>query len=487
MTSGHKNAIPSQRRSPGADISLWVPIGILLVVATALRLRDLGDGLWYDEIVTLVRYVRPPISVIVSTFDTRNQHLLYSILAHASLGAFGESAWALRLPAAILGVASIGALAWFGRLVTTKIEAIAAAAFLTFSYHHVWFSQNARGYTGILLATLISTGLMVKIADSPKPRWLLAAGYAVTMGLAALIHTSAALIVVGHAICWLLFVLGTGRSQRSALWVAPTAFVMTGFLALALYAPVLDDMLRALGEPSNAGAKIEWTNPLWFAAETLRGLGRGLPGGWITLAAGAAVTLTGLWSFARRQPRVAALMLVPVATTGVALLATQHNLWPRMFFFAAGFAVLLVIRGILVIAASLAPSHSEMAGAIAAGLLVAASATTVPTAWNPKQDYDGAHAFVERSRAPGDAVMVTDMTTIPYNEYRITDWKPVKNATELEAIEAVHPRTWMVVSFPPRLASSFPDLWNHVQNTYKQAGRFGGTVGGGAIIVLVRK
>ena len=307
------------------------------------------------------------------------------------------------------------------------------------------------------------------------------------MGLAAFIHTSAALIVVGHAICWLLFAIRTGRSQSSALWVAPTAFVLAGLLALALYAPVLGDMFRALGQPSNAGAKIEWTNPLWFAAETLRGLGRGLPGGWITLAAGAAVTATGLWSYARRKPRVAALMLVPVVTTGVALLATQHNLWPRMFFFAAGFAVLLVMRGIFVIVASLAPSHSERAGAIAAGLLVAASATTVPTAWNPKQDYDGAEAFVERSRAPGDAVMVTDMTIIPYNEYRITDWKTVKNASEIEAIEAVHPRTWMVVSFPPRLASSFPDLWNHVQNTYKQAGRFGGTVGGGAIIVMVRK
>ena len=120
----------------------------------------------------------------------------------------------------------------------------------------------------------------MKITESPKPRLLLAAGYAVTMGLSAFIHTSAALIVVGHAICWLLFVFFAGRSQRSALWAAPAAFVMAGLLALALYAPVLGDMLRALGQPSNAGAKIEWTNPLWFAAETLRGLGRGLPGGW---------------------------------------------------------------------------------------------------------------------------------------------------------------------------------------------------------------
>src|SRR5205085_12302900 len=60
--------------------------GILLLGA-ALRFTGLSSGLWYDEIATLVRYVRRPLLDIVTRFDTQNQHMLYSILAHASVRA----------------------------------------------------------------------------------------------------------------------------------------------------------------------------------------------------------------------------------------------------------------------------------------------------------------------------------------------------------------------------------------------------------------
>src|SRR5262249_10083457 len=138
-------------------------IGGLVVCALGLRLYDLGDGLWYDEIRTLVGYVRQPVGVIVSTFESQNQHLLYSLLARLSVAVLGESAWSLRLPAAVFGAASIWAAYWFGRLVTGRREALLAAGLLTFSYHHVWFSQNARGYSGLLCLTLVASGLFLRL------------------------------------------------------------------------------------------------------------------------------------------------------------------------------------------------------------------------------------------------------------------------------------------------------------------------------------
>ena len=53
----------------------WIVAG-LVVIGAALRLYALGDGLWYDEITALVKYVRAPVPAILTTFDSQNQHLL---------------------------------------------------------------------------------------------------------------------------------------------------------------------------------------------------------------------------------------------------------------------------------------------------------------------------------------------------------------------------------------------------------------------------
>ena len=65
----------------------WI-IGGLTLLGTVLRMIGLNHELWYDEILTLVEYVRKPLSEIVSQYS-RNNHLLYSVLAHASLNVFG--------------------------------------------------------------------------------------------------------------------------------------------------------------------------------------------------------------------------------------------------------------------------------------------------------------------------------------------------------------------------------------------------------------
>src|SRR6188768_3984008 len=127
----------------------------LTIVALALRLVNINGGLWYDEIVTLVEFARPPLAQIVTHFPDPNNHPLYSVLAHASVSVFGEHVWSLRLPAVVFGVLGVPMLYWLGTALTSRIEALAAAALLTVSYHDVWFSQNARGYTGLLFWTML--------------------------------------------------------------------------------------------------------------------------------------------------------------------------------------------------------------------------------------------------------------------------------------------------------------------------------------------
>jgi hypothetical protein len=179
-------------------------------------------------------------------------------------------------------------------------------------------------------------------------------------------------------------------------------------------------------------------------------------------------------------------MLLPAIATGIAMLASGQNLWPRFFFFGAGFGVLIVIRGVFVAAGRIWPGRAQTLGTVVAGLLVIASATTVPRAWRPKQDYLGARAFVEKSRGVGDAIVTIDMTELPFRQYQRLDWPVVTNARELAAIESAHGRTWVLVTFPLRLAAVQPELWNYIQRHYAKAAIFDGTVAGGEIFVMMR-
>ena len=56
-------------------VILSTPILLALVgLALILRFIALGDGLWFDEIQTLVDYARLPAGQVVTTFDSQNNH-----------------------------------------------------------------------------------------------------------------------------------------------------------------------------------------------------------------------------------------------------------------------------------------------------------------------------------------------------------------------------------------------------------------------------
>jgi mannosyltransferase len=169
----------------------------LYAVALVARLVDLNSQLWADEYLSLVRYVRLPAWDLFTHFYSNNQHPLYSLLAHATMSVFGEAAWTLRLPAALLGAACVPALYALARRVTTRREAFLTTALLALSYHHVWFSQNGRGYTGIMLGGIVCTTLLLDGLRTPRPRTFIL--YGLVAGLGAYTHLGMVFIVVGHA------------------------------------------------------------------------------------------------------------------------------------------------------------------------------------------------------------------------------------------------------------------------------------------------
>ena len=474
-----------------------IPVPVLLagalLLALGLRIVDLGSGLWHDEIATLVEFGRLSTGRIISTYTSQNQHPLYSLLASGCFALFGESAGALRLPAVLLGVASLGAVYTFGTMLVTRRESLIATLLLAVSYHHVWFSQNARGYTGLMLFTLVGTTLYLRLlAGQGRNRHILVIGYAASMALAVYTHLTAAFAVMAHFIVWAVLAKrrraareAGGPAGDAVVRASFAALVLAGTLSLQLYALVLPQLREPLFAVAPELGDTPWRNPLWLVAETMRGVAYGVPGGWFGLGAGIVVALAGMLSFTRRSGPATALMVLPGVLIATALVALNHNLWPRFFFFAAGFAVLITVRGVFALAASVRPRSGPAIATVLLLLVATASATTVARAWGPKQDYAAALAWVERERGPADTIAAAGLAT-----YALKNWLQatavvgVEHVAGLERLEADAARTFLIYSFPDHLRAASPPLWRHLRTEYQRVAEFPGTLGGGTVFVM---
>jgi len=461
-----------------------VILASILVVALGLRLNHLGVGLWYDEINVYVRYMDMSFGRIVTTYESESQHFLFTLLARAAFALFGDGPASLRLPAALFGVGSVATLYLFARRVATTREALLSAALLSVSYHHVWFSQNGRGYSALLFWTLLSSWLFLRALDEGRSGlWL---GYAAAVALGMFTHVTLAFAVLAQAAVYATWLARPGTARGLAAWSGVLlGFGLAALLTFQVYALVVPQFFSIIGMKANVA---EWTNPLWTLLELGRGLRVGFAGTAVA-AASLAVFGLGLLSFARTAPVVLAFLVLPAAVASTAIMAMGHPLFPRFLFFLMGFGVLVTVRGTTVVGGSiaralgLAPGRAALAGTTVVLLLILASATTVPTAWLPKQDYLGARAFVEAQQRPGDVIVTVGLASFPYRRLYRSGWEVAGSLVALNAIRAEAKRTWVVYTIPLQLQGEHPELMAAIREQFTPIREFGGTLNGGTIYV----
>ncbi len=478
-------APPASTITPAGGREL-LAVGAIVVLALGLRLYRVDSELWLDEILLRVRYVPLEFRQLLSTYDSQNHQPLYTIMARLAWLAAGGADWSVRLPAVLFGTGSLVALWAFGRRVTSSAEAILAALVLAVSYHHVWFSQNARGYTAMLFLAILATSVFLRLATGgpamSRQAWL----YGVLMALATYTHLTAALIAVGHALALALTTPWPDPARRRRAAWPVIALALSAILTVCLYAPMLPQVVRQLSTPTMAGVEVEWTGAGWMLTEGLRVLSQGIPGGLVTVVVALLVLAVGVGSYWRQSRATALLMFLPVLVTLLAVLAARHNLWPRFFFFAAGFIVLAALRGGFVLVTTVIrwqPRRIAILGACGVAVL---SLLTVPRAWVPKQQFQAALEFVEGERQPGDVTVAVDVAA---HVYLMRGWAPSWGLTTslpmLDAVERSAGRTWVVYTLPARMRAVAPALADHLSPPRYEAVRiFPASVGGGEIHIL---
>lgn len=479
---------PARERTalPPREKIILLCMGALIALGAALRFYRLGEGLWLDEILTDVTYVRQPLGVLLTTFESENQHFLYSILGYFSYQLFGPGAWALRLPAVLFGLASLGGLYLVGRRVTCARETLLAVALLTVTYQHIWFSQNARGYTGLLFWTLLSSWLFIRGVDEPRAAtWL---WYGVSAALGMFTQFTMIFVIAGQFLLYLAYLFARRRTMWNLRWTGLLlGFGLAGFFTLLLYSLVLPLVLTGMGR--EASVVDAWKNPLWTLGELLNGIQLSFGSG-VALVGGLVVFGTGIASYARSKPVILGLLFVPSLLCAAVVVALGHHLWPRFFFFEIGFAALVAVRGTVVLGQWFAERvlrlNTVNAGRVSSALgigLVLAAAISLPYVYGPKQDYEGALNFVTSAKQAGDVVVTGGVATFPFENYYHVDWAVTKDAAGLETLRATNGRTWFVYSFPQVLQAESPDLYALVQRDFETVRVFYGSVGDGAVYV----
>ena len=474
----------------------WWALAALTLVALVLRLWRLDSGLWLDEVFTLLDFGRVPLSEVVTMFPSQNQHMLYSVLMHLPLALWGESAWALRLPAVLFGVGGVWAVFLLGRKLVGVQQALLASALITVSYHHVWFSQNARGYTGLLLLTTLATWLWLEARDRPGWRWWIA--YAVALWLGLWVHTTMVFVVAAHVLVELPSAArtlhrarrsGKSLSAISALRKPVVAWLLSGMLSLQVYALSLPQFFRSALHETSMDA--EWTNPLWAAAEGLRSLEIG----WSSVAVllfGSLLAASGWWSLFRKSKAFAVAMVLPGLLGGTLIVAMRHNLWPRFFFFLMAFALLVAVHGAFAasrfIIGRRGTAGNERAasgvGTALVALMIAASAATVPRCYAlPKQDFVGARDFVERRVRPGETIVAVGLAARVYGGYFAPQWTAVQEYERLQQARRTHESTWLVYTLPIEIQAFQPRVWKTIERDFEVVRVFPGTLGEGEVFV----
>jgi len=478
---------PQQIRLWGGSELHWPAMVLVLAVAAVLRIISLNTDLWIDEVLTLTRYVRLPVGQIIANYSSDNQHILFSVLARASVSIFGESAWSLRVPAVVFGLASIWATMRLATLVYGSRVALYSGMLLALSYHHIWFSQNARGYMLLLFGTVYSTWLLLRGLQSGRWRcWVM---YALVIALSTWAHLTAVFVAAAHGFVIAFLLLRQGGLDRGR-WRALVALVLAAWFCLHLFALVLPQMAEFYLRPgAGTGVAVTpWHSPLWLFNETFRSLGVTAVFGWIGISLMSLLGLLCLIWFAQRDRVFVILAILPGLLLGLVMFLLGRNLWPRFFFNEIAFLVILLcVAGIAVgdfLSRSLSNGKSRLLALGPITLLAAAFALLLPDLYRyPKQDFTGAREFVLEQMDSGDRVLGLHVAGQIYKNYYAPGWPTINSPSQLEQHRSKQGITWIVYTLPSHLVARQPELAHIVKQEFKTVRIFPGTLGDGHIIV----
>ncbi len=195
---------PGQRSLSPAGILPRVPILLLTLLGALLRFYAIGrQGFWYDESYTVLLTGRGPGEMLRLIPQLESTPPLYYCVAWIWARIFGFGPAGLKSLSAVCGTLAIPvAYAAARKLLPSQRAALIVAALTACSPLLVWYSQEARAYSMLVLFSALTLLAFAYARERPRP--LAVALWAVACSLALLTHYYAVIVIVPEA-AWLLY------------------------------------------------------------------------------------------------------------------------------------------------------------------------------------------------------------------------------------------------------------------------------------------
>ena len=217
-----------------------VTLAGVFAVAIALRLVNLGGRpLWYDEAFAVLYAEKSFSTMLRGTLTPAHgvaadvHPLLYYTILHVWMQLFGQSPVAVRALSVLLGIATVGMAYWVGRLLYGQRSALGAALIVACAPFAVYYSQEARMYALLGLATITMTYFFARAWM--RGGWL----NWFVVGLCG------AIVLYAHNLGF-AFILGLDAwvawewfKPRGVRWRNGLPLILTHLLMLTLFAPWL--------------------------------------------------------------------------------------------------------------------------------------------------------------------------------------------------------------------------------------------------------
>lgn len=323
----------------------------IILAGAALRVYQLGaKGFWGDEIWTAQRSAWTAAQIVDFALDNTVGPWTYLAggLSLTMLGANFQE-FVLRWPSVLAGILTIP-LAWsLAHRLWGQGASLVAAALVAASPYQVWYAQEARYYTWMVLFSVASTYFLFRAFDQPR-RAAFWAGFAAATILNVYNHPlSALLVALGQLPFCLLYTFRLPERRARVIGLAASAIAIgLGSLPLLL-------RITAAGQLNNQDAATVLNPSLdglltalrYILSEIVERFGPGGWSSWLFLFC----AIWGVIALVRaRQHRQLVLLVAPFALTPLFFALLNYGYVLRYLLFLQPLYLLLAARGITALA-----------------------------------------------------------------------------------------------------------------------------------------
>jgi mannosyltransferase len=223
MTSSTHDPISREQTSPIPPRVISILLILIVLTGIVLRLHLLTRrDFWDDEAASVIFAQLAWSSFLKTIWNYEANMSLYYVLLRGWLY-FGDSEAAIRGLSVLFGVAAIPATYVLGKRLFGEKAGILGAVLSAVNMFQIRYSQEARGYSLVMLLSILSTYCFVRAIDAPRQKryWF---GYVVVSALGAYTHIFFYLVVMAQ---WLS--VGHVRLRRH---FKTTAWTAAGFILL---------------------------------------------------------------------------------------------------------------------------------------------------------------------------------------------------------------------------------------------------------------